>query len=84
MFGPRMLMGAAIGGALVYFLDPENGARRRQKVRDWWEQNREPVMNTATAAQNKVTETTSHIGEKVSEKVSELQAKVKNEPTPVP
>lgn len=83
MFGPRMLIGAAIGGALVYFLDPQNGAQRRQQLRDWWEQNREPVMNTATAAQSKVTETTSQIGEKVSEKVSELQAKVKNEPTPV-
>ena len=84
MFGPRMLMGAAIGGALVYFLDPQNGARRRQQVRDWWEQNREPMMNKATAAQNKVSETMSQIGEKVGEKVSELQSKVKNEPTPVP
>jgi len=84
MFGPRMLMGAMIGGALVYFLDPQNGARRRQRVREWWEQNREPMMDKATAAQSKVSETTSQIGEKVGEKVSELQSRVKKEPTPVP
>ena len=84
MFGPRMLMGAAIGAALVYFLDPQNGARRRQQVRDWWEQNREPMMNKATAAQSKVSETTSQIGEKVGEKVSDLQSRVRNTPTPVP
>lgn len=84
MFGPRMLMGAVIGGALVYFLDPQNGARRRQQVREWWEQNREPVMEKATAAQNKVSETTSQLGEKVGEKVTELQSRVKKEPTSVP
>jgi len=78
-----MLMGAVIGGALVYFLDPQNGARRRQQVREWWEQNREPVMDKATAAQNKVSETTSQIGEKVGEKVTELQSRVRKEPTPV-
>ena len=83
MFGPRMLMGAVIGGALVYFLDPQNGVRRRQQVREWWEQNREPVMDKATAAQNKVSETTSQIGEKVGEKVTELQSRVRKEPTPV-
>lgn len=83
MFGPRLLVGAAIGGALVYFLDPQHGARRRQQVRDWWEQNREPMMSKATAAQSKVSETTSRVGEKVGEKVTELQSRVKSDPTPV-
>ncbi len=41
MFGPRILFGAVVGGALVYFLDPQQGARRRERVRAWWEQNRE-------------------------------------------
>src|SRR5215472_6656256 len=50
MFGPRMLLGAVVGGALVYFLDPQNGAARRQRLADWWEQNREPVINSATSA----------------------------------
>jgi gas vesicle protein len=74
---PRMLTGALIGGALVYFLDPQQGPQRRARLRAWWEQNREPMMNTAAnaaaTAQNKVSETSS----KMSDKVSELQSKVR-------
>ncbi len=90
MFGPRMLFGAVVGGSLVYFLDPQQGARRRARVRAWWEQNREPVMSTAASAastaQSKVSETSARVGEKVSEvggivneKVTELQSRVRRE-----
>lgn len=89
MFGPRMLFGAAVGGALVYFLDPENGARRRERLRVWWEQNREPVLNTATSAANtaqakvsetsaKVSDKVNEVGEKANEKVTELRSKVRS------
>jgi hypothetical protein len=88
MFGPRMLLGAAFGGALVYFLDPENGAVRRARLRAWWEQNREPVLSTATSAANtaqaKVSETSARVADKASEvsdkaneKVAELRSKVR-------
>ncbi len=90
MFGPRMLLGAAMGGALVYFLDPAHGARRRERVRDWWEQNREPMMSTAASAAStaqarvnetsaRVTETVNQASGKVNEKVSELGAKVRRQ-----
>ena len=79
MFGPRMLMGAVIGGALVYFLDSQNGARRRERVRDWWEQNREPVMDTASSAASTVQAKAAETSAKVNEKVSELGAKVRRE-----
>ncbi len=90
MFGPRMLFGAVMGGALVYFLDPVHGARRRERVRDWWEQNREPMMSTAASAAStaqarvnetsaRVTETVSQASEKMNEKVSELGAKVRRQ-----
>lgn len=89
MFGPRMLFGAAVGGALVYFLDPQNGTARRERLRAWWEQNREPVLNTATTAANtaqaKVTETSARVGDKMgevgemaNEKVAELRSKVRS------
>ncbi|HSR25618.1 MAG TPA: YtxH domain-containing protein [Candidatus Eisenbacteria bacterium] len=84
-----MLFGAAVGGALVYFLDPQNGAGRRERLRAWWEQNREPVLNTATTAANtaqaKVTETSARVsdkmgevGERANEKVAELRSKVRS------
>src|SRR5215471_2725844 len=72
LFGPRMLMGAVIGGALVYFLDPQNGPRRRQQVRDWWEQNRDPVMDTASSAASTVQAKAAETSAKVNEKVNEL------------
>ena len=89
MFGPRMLLGALVGGTLVYFLDPENGAQRRQKVARWWEQNREPVMQTAqekmgeaqaraAEVQAKVGEVSEKVGEKANEKVTELRSKVRS------
>ena len=85
MFGPRMLMGAAIGGALVYFLDPQNGPERRARMRAWWEQNREPVMQTAQATVNEaqaraaeVQAKAAEVGEKANEKVTELRSKVRS------
>jgi len=83
MFGPRMLIGAVIGGAFVYFLDPHNGARRRERVRDWWEQNREPVINSATSAASTVQAKATETSAKVNEKVSELGARVRGEPNTV-
>jgi osmotically-inducible protein OsmY len=32
---PGLLTGGAIGAAAAYFLDPDNGARRRNVARDW-------------------------------------------------
>jgi hypothetical protein len=74
-----MLLGAVIGGALVYFLDPENGTRRRERVRDWWEQNREPVINSATSAASTVQAKATETSARVNEKVNELGAKVRRE-----
>jgi gas vesicle protein len=89
-----MLFGAAVGGALVYFLDPDQGQRRRERVRSWWEQNREPVMNTAAAAastaQARVNETSAMVSEKVnqagemvSEKVNQAGEKVNEKVTEI-
>jgi len=78
-----MLMGAVIGGALVYFLDPQNGPRRRQQVRDWWEQNRDPVMDTASSAASTVQAKAAETSAKVNEKVNELGARVRGDGNPV-
>jgi gas vesicle protein len=83
MFGPRMLMGAVIGGALVYFLDPQNGERRRRQVLNWWEQNREPVMDTASSAASTVQAKAAETSARVNEKVTEFGAKVRGDSNPV-
>jgi len=80
-----MLMGAVLGGTLVYFLDPQNGPQRRQRLLAWWEQNREPVMHTAHATVNEaqaraaeVQAKAVEVGEKANEKVTELRSKVRS------
>ncbi len=84
MFRPRLLMGALVGGALVYFLDPDRGPARRARVRDWWDQNREPMMDqasqvvdqasqAASTAQAKVNEASAKVGEKVTELGSKVR-----------
>ena len=66
MLGSRFLLGVAVGGALAYFFDPQNGARRREQFRAWLEESR-------------VSETSARVGEKVNEKVSELQTRIRRE-----
>jgi gas vesicle protein len=86
MFGPRMLFGAAVGGALVYFLDPVQGTQRRERLRQWWEQNREPMMNSAASAastaQARVEETSARVGDAVNEFQSKVRRESDREDTP--
>jgi hypothetical protein len=53
-------------------------------VRDWWEQNREPVMDTASSAASTVQAKAAETSARVNEKVSELSAKVRGDANPVP
>jgi gas vesicle protein len=87
MLRPRLLLGAVIGGALVYFLDPEHGPDRRARVKSWWEQNRDPMMDQAAAAasnaQAKVNEASSRVGEKVTELQSKVRSRTDDVTAPV-
>jgi hypothetical protein len=83
-----MMFGVALGATLAYFFDPDNGTRRRERVREWWEQNSEPMMNQATEAANKAQARVNESVSQVNEKVTELGAKMRREPerqdVPVP
>lgn len=50
MFGTRLLTGAIIGGAAVWFLDPKQGAERRARLRGWWDENQGPVRQAVGSA----------------------------------
>lgn len=77
MLGSRFLFGVAVGGALAYFFDPQNGARRREQFRAWLEESR--VSETSAMVGEKVSETSARVGEKVNEKVSELQNRIRRD-----
>ena len=40
----RITIGAALGGAAVYFLDPQRGEDRRRRVRSFWRKNRDTAF----------------------------------------
>ena len=50
MLSLRFLFGALVGGAAVYFFDPVSGAERRARLRSGWEENREPILDSAGKA----------------------------------
>lgn len=60
MIGARLLAGVIIGGALVYFYDPQLGPQRRARLQAWWEQSRGSMqgmtMEAATGARAKAEE----------------------------
>jgi len=40
----RITIGAALGGASVYFLDPQRGEDRRRRVQSLWRENRDTAF----------------------------------------
>jgi gas vesicle protein len=83
MLSLRFLFGALVGGAAVYFFDPDNGAERRARLRSGWEQNREPIMDSATKAASAAQERASRAAaaaqggaSQLSEQARGLKAKV--------
>jgi hypothetical protein len=41
----RITIGAALGGAAVYFLDPQRGEDRRRRVQSFWRENRDTAFD---------------------------------------
>src|SRR5688572_21617144 len=61
---PLVLIGAALGGAAMYYFDPERGRRRRALVHDkftraqhdaqeFWDEGKRDLVNRATAAKGR-------------------------------
>jgi len=75
MFRIRTLLGAAVGGAAVYFFDPQNGAQRRERLRGWWGQNRGPLMESARQTTASAQSGVSQLGEQASAKAADLRSR---------
>jgi gas vesicle protein len=86
MIRARTLLGMVIGGALVYFFDPRSGAERRERLRSRWEESREPILNTARETASAAQENVSQLGDQATAKVSELRSRVRkpNADAPAP
>ena len=46
----RLALGAALGGLAVYLYDPEQGAKRRDRMASVWNENRENALKAGRAA----------------------------------
>lgn len=75
MLRVRTLVGAVVGGGLVYFFDPKSGAERRARLLAWWEKSREPVLTSARETAAAAQESISQLGDQAAAKATELRAK---------
>ena len=73
-----IVVSTAFGGALVYFLDPENGLVRRQRVVSFFGKQRGALkggFRSVQKAAKTVTSPTKHTVEKASEAVEDVRVK---------
>jgi hypothetical protein len=67
---PRLIGAAAVGGALVYFLDPLRGAERRSMMLAKGRQLASKAVDTAKAARNRVGTSSEHTAKRAKSQVS--------------
>ncbi|HET9111344.1 MAG TPA: YtxH domain-containing protein [Ktedonobacterales bacterium] len=80
----RMLLGAAIGAALVYFFDVERGEMRRQRASNWASQYvNSDTMDQARQAGQATMEQARALTNQVSNQVSQLRSGRKSSTTGV-
>lgn len=67
----KWLLGAAFGGALVYFLDPQNGQKRRDEAMNWistmLEQSPDRLQDFSQAAQDQIQGLSNNVSQRVSQ-----------------
>jgi len=70
----RTLFAALIGGALVYFLDPENGQKRRDQAVDWITSKLQQSPDQWQGIKQATTSQLQGISSTVSQRVSQLRS----------
>jgi hypothetical protein len=74
----KWLLGALMGGALVYFFDPQNGQKRRDEAMGWvanlMEQSPDRLQGLSQAAQDQWQGLSSNVSQRVSQMRSDMGA----------
>jgi hypothetical protein len=72
----KLLFGVGLGVAAVYFLDPNKGAGRRERVAQLWRASKPTIIEAAQKTGSSVQEVSAEVGRVVGGKVTELRPKV--------
>jgi hypothetical protein len=63
----KLLLGAIIGGALVYFFDGDNGGQRRRQAAGLWQARKDTVLDAARTTAGAVSAVSHEVGDLVAE-----------------
>jgi hypothetical protein len=74
---PKLIGAAAIGGALVYFLDPVKGSKRRQRLLSALQEKRHSTLEAARQAAKAVTPNADRVSDQVAGAAEGVKSKVR-------
>jgi gas vesicle protein len=72
----KLLFGVGLGVAAVYFLDPNKGAERRERLTRMWQASKPTIIEAAQKTGSSVQEVSAEVSRVVGGKVTELRPKV--------
>ena len=75
---PKLIGAAAIGGTLVYFLDPVKGSERRQRLLSAWQEKRHSTLEAARQAARQAAKAVTPHADRVSDQVADAAEGVKS------
>jgi len=70
----KILFGALIAALAIYYLDPEQGERRRRRVTQLWDARKDTVLEVARATSSTVAGVSHDVTDLVGSKVAERHA----------
>jgi hypothetical protein len=69
----KILFGALLGAAAMYFMDPERGAERRLMIEGLWRERKDTVLEAARTTASAVSTASSEVSEVVGSGLGNLR-----------
>lgn len=70
----KILFGAVLGAVLVYFLDPERGAERRELISGLWGERKDTVLEAARTTAGAVSGASQQVQSVIGDRLAEVTA----------